>query len=166
MSALGQTTTWRRFWPRPLCLEQRTNSEAMGLSALCRYCCKSPKLKSDDFPARRRRKSKAQINVASGSLPRSPVSLSSSDEAPHIFTRKARLRLGETSISCAKRVLQQNLPIADIDRLFDHLVGAGEQRRRYDGDRLVAALVANGGGMPWVQTPASIGPETAFATAT
>jgi hypothetical protein len=35
------------------------------------------------------------------------VSLSSSDEVPHIFTRKSRLRPKEFLISSAKRLLQQ-----------------------------------------------------------
>ena len=47
-------------------------------------------------------------------LPRSPVSLSSGDEVPHIFTRKSRLQLGELLITSAKRLLQHNLPEADI----------------------------------------------------
>jgi hypothetical protein len=32
-------------------------------------------------------------DIASGSLPRSPVSLSPGDEVPHMFTQKPRLRL-------------------------------------------------------------------------
>jgi hypothetical protein len=40
------------------------------------------------------------------------VSLSSGDEAPHVFTRKSRLRPGKFLITGAKRVLQQNLPLA------------------------------------------------------
>jgi hypothetical protein len=42
------------------------------------------------------------------------MSLSSSDEVPHIFTRKSRLRPGKFLITGAKRVLQQNLPGTDI----------------------------------------------------
>src|SRR5215813_12358985 len=45
--------------------------------------------------------------VVSITLPRSPVSLSSGDEVPHIFTRKSRLRPGEFLITSAKRLLQQ-----------------------------------------------------------
>jgi hypothetical protein len=41
------------------------------------------------------------------------VSLSSGDEAPHIFTRKSRLKPGEFLITSAKGLLQQNLPFAD-----------------------------------------------------
>jgi hypothetical protein len=40
------------------------------------------------------------------------VSLSSGDEAPHIFTRKSHLQPGEFLITSAKRLLQQNLPIS------------------------------------------------------
>jgi hypothetical protein len=52
--------------------------------------------------------------VASGSLPKSPVSLSPGDEVPHMFTRKPRLQLEKFAINAAKRLLQHNLPQADI----------------------------------------------------
>src|SRR5260370_31693697 len=83
-------------------------------SAMCRYCCKSPKLPGDNFPAIRRSDRRPPICVASITLPRSPVSLSSGDEVPHIFTRKSRLQPGEFLISSAKRLLQQYLPVGDI----------------------------------------------------
>jgi hypothetical protein len=65
------------------------------------------------------------------------VSLSSGDEVPHISTRKSRLQPGEFLITSAKRLLQQYLPEAAVSNrsktaaLFDHLVGAREQRRRH-----------------------------------
>src|SRR6516225_9838528 len=83
------------------------------MSHRCRYCCKSPKLPGDNFPAIRRSDRRPPICVVSITLPRSPVSLSSGDEVPHIFTRKSRLQPGEFLISSAKRLLQQNLPTAD-----------------------------------------------------
>src|SRR6266436_4585103 len=46
----------------------------------CRLCCKSLKTPGDKFPARRRNKPRSLIDVASGSLPKSPVSLSPGDE--------------------------------------------------------------------------------------
>src|SRR5262249_13333163 len=46
-----------------------------------------------------------------------PVSLSSGDEVPHIFTRKSRLQPGEFLISSAKRLLQQYLPCVDGSEL-------------------------------------------------
>jgi hypothetical protein len=81
---------------------------------LCRYCCKSPKLPGDNFPAVRRSDRRPPICVVSITLPRSPVSLSSGDEVPHIFTRKSRLQPGEFLITSAKRLLQQYLPQTDI----------------------------------------------------
>jgi hypothetical protein len=45
------------------------------------------------------------IGVASIALPRSPVSLPSADEAPHIFTRKSRLQNFWPPVQ--KRLLQQ-----------------------------------------------------------
>src|SRR6476660_9589850 len=51
--------------------------------------------------------------MASTTLPTSPVSLSSGDEDPHVFTRKSRLRPKEFLIASAKRLLQQNLPLAE-----------------------------------------------------
>src|SRR5215831_6485005 len=78
------------------------------MSALGRYCCKSPKLPGDNFPAVRRSDRRPPIYVVSITLPRSPVSLSSSDEVSHIFTRKSRLQPGEFLITSAKRLLQHN----------------------------------------------------------
>src|SRR6516165_7900703 len=83
------------------------------MSACGRYCCKSPKLSGDNFPAVRRFDRRPPIYVVSITLPRSPVSLSSGDEVPHIFTRKSRLKPGEFLITSAKRLLQQYLPQAD-----------------------------------------------------
>ena len=84
------------------------------MSALCRHCCKSPKLSGDNFLAVRRFDRRPPIYVVSITLPRSPVSLSSGDEVPHIFTRKSRLQPGEFLITSAKRLLQHNLPEAVI----------------------------------------------------
>src|SRR6516165_10765516 len=103
----------------------------LTFAALCRYCCKSRKLPGDNFPAESRYVRRPPIFVASVPLPRSPVSLWSGDEVPHIFTRKSRLRPGEFLVSSAKRLLQQYLPQADLSRcstlrcrrLLDQLVG-------------------------------------------
>ena len=76
-------------------------------------CCKSLKTPGDKFPARSRNKPRALIDVASGSLPKSPW-LSPGDEVPHMFTRKPRLQLEKFAINGAKRLLQHNLPVAEI----------------------------------------------------
>jgi hypothetical protein len=80
--------------------------------ASCRLCCKSRKLLGDKFPARRQTNRRSPIWVASITLPKSPVSSSSGDEVPHIFTRKSRLQPGEFLITSAKGLLQQYLPFA------------------------------------------------------
>src|SRR6516162_6800438 len=80
------------------------------MSALCRLCCKSPKLPGDKFPAIRRTNRRPPICVVSIALPKSPVSSSSGDEVPHIFTRKSRLQPGEFLVTSAKRLLQQYPP--------------------------------------------------------
>ena len=98
----------------------------LATSALCRYCCKSPKLPGNNFPAIRRSDRRPPICVVSITLPKSPVSLSSGGEVPHIFTRKSRLQPGEFLISSAKRLLQQNLPCVDgseLARLFFTFAG-------------------------------------------
>jgi len=92
----------------PLCLKSGQTADSVRMSALCRYCCKSPKLPGDNFPALGRSDRRPPIYVVSITLPRSPVSLSSGDEAPHIFTRKSHLQPGEFLITSAKRLLQQN----------------------------------------------------------
>ena len=97
-----------------------TNHE--GTSASGRYCCKSRKSLGDNFPAKGRRDRRPSISVLSIALRRSPVSLPSGDEVPHIFTRKARLRPREFLISSAKRLLQQNLPKGDIRIAADFLI--------------------------------------------
>src|SRR6266576_3421036 len=73
------------------------------MSEMCQYCCKSPKLPGDNFPAVRRFDRRPPIYVVSITLPRSPVSLSSGDEVPQIFTRKSRPQPGEFLITSAKR---------------------------------------------------------------
>ena len=68
----------------------------------------SLKTPGDKFPTTRQNKPRSLIDVASGSLARSPVSLSPGDEVPHMFTRKPHPRLEEFAITCTKRLLQQN----------------------------------------------------------
>src|SRR6516164_3406620 len=82
-------------------------------SAAGRYCCKSRKSSGDNFPAKGRRDRRPSISVLSIALPRSPVSLPSGDEVPHIFTRKSRVQPREFLISGAKRLLQQYRPVPD-----------------------------------------------------
>jgi hypothetical protein len=54
------------------------------------------------------------INLASGFLPKSPVSSSLRDEVPHIFIPKLHLEPREFLISSAKRLLQQYQHKADM----------------------------------------------------
>src|SRR6516225_8405682 len=85
------------------------------VTAACdRFCCKSRKSPGDNFPAKGRHDRRPSIPVLSIALPRSPVSLRSGDEVPHIFTRKSRLRPREFLISSAKRLLQQNRPDPEV----------------------------------------------------
>src|SRR6202011_1020556 len=77
-----------------------------------RFCCKSPKLPGANFSAVKKSDRRPPIDVAPITLPRSPASLSSGNEVPHMFTRKSRLRPKEFLISSAKRLLQQNLHLA------------------------------------------------------
>jgi hypothetical protein len=79
-----------------------------AMSVIGRLCCKSLKTPAGKFPARRRNKPRSLIDVASGSLPKSPVSLSPGDEVPHMFTQKPRLQLEKFAINGAKRLLQHN----------------------------------------------------------
>src|SRR6516225_11064802 len=81
---------------------------------LLRFCCKTPKLLGAKFPAIRRSDPQPPIFVASVPFPRSPMSLWSRDEVPHIFARTSRLRPGEFLVTCAKRLLQQNPPISGL----------------------------------------------------
>ena len=87
--------------------------EGAAISGYGRYCCKSPKLPGANFLAVKKSDRRPRIDVASITLPRSPTSLSSRNEVPHIFTRKSCVRPKEILITSAKRLLQQNLPEAD-----------------------------------------------------
>src|SRR2546430_3176360 len=68
---------------------------------------KEKKFQANFLPAVRLTHLLPPIYVVSITLPGSPVSLSSGDEVPHIFTRKSRLQPGEFLITGAKRLLQQ-----------------------------------------------------------
>src|ERR1700737_4211636 len=86
------------------------------MSACGRYCCKSPKLPGANFSAVKKSDRRPPVDVASITLPRSPASLSSGDEVPHIFTRNSRVQPKEILITSAKRLLQQNRHIAAQSR--------------------------------------------------
>src|SRR6516165_9310846 len=121
----------------------------MLMPAVCRYCCKSPKLPGGNFPATRRSHQRAPILVASVTLPRSPVSFSSSDEVPHIFARKSRLQPAEFLITCAKRLLQQYLPGPDVSRcktvfLLDDLIGGHLHDQRHREAERLGGLAIDG----------------------
>jgi hypothetical protein len=105
----GDRVTDRLLRCMSLVLALRDSSlQCQARSVLDGLCCKSPKLLGDNFPAIRRSDRRPTIFVDSITLPRSPVSLSSGDEVPHIFTRKSRLQPGKILITSAKRLLQQN----------------------------------------------------------
>ena len=87
------------------------------MSEFGRYCCKSPKLPGDNFPAIRRSDRRPPIRVISIALPKSPVSLARDDEVPRVLIRKSRLKPGEFLITSAKRLLQHNLPTAEVSNL-------------------------------------------------
>src|SRR6266511_2398763 len=86
------------------------------MSAPGRLCCKSPKLPGDKILAIRRTNRRPPIYAASVTLPSSPARSASGNEVPHIFTRKSRLQPGEFLVTSAKRLLQQYLPIGDIQQ--------------------------------------------------
>src|SRR5262249_51506298 len=73
-------------------------------------------LQGHEFFAKTRNGKQSPIRIDAIALSKSPVSLMLGDEVPHIFTRKPRLRPLEFLILGAKRLLQHNLPIADIAR--------------------------------------------------
>src|SRR5262245_47314567 len=103
-------------------------------SASCRYCCKSRKLQGHEFFAKTSTEKQSPIRIASIALPKPPVSLARGDEVPHISTRKPHQPPLEFLTTCAKRLLQQNLPKPAVSNrskpnsLFDHLIGADQHR--------------------------------------
>ena len=110
MSALGHPRprpAKTRANARPLRPESGQTADRLGMSGLCRLCCKSPKLPGDKILAIRRTNRRPPIYAASVTLPSSPARSSSGNEVPHIFTRKSRLQPGEFLVTSAKRLLQQ-----------------------------------------------------------
>src|SRR6476659_1719313 len=87
------------------------------MSVECRLCCKSLKTPGDKFPVRSRNKPRSLIDVASGSLPKSPVSLSPGDEVPHMFTRKPRLQLEKFCDQRCKKTFATKSAISGHDVL-------------------------------------------------
>ena len=89
---------------------------------LClRLCCKSRKLQGHEFFAKTRNGMQSPIRVGAIALSKSPVSLTLGDEAPHIFTRKPRLRPLEFLTLGAKRLLQHNPSDSDRSRHVSEL---------------------------------------------
>jgi hypothetical protein len=103
-------------------LSQPKLAVPIGTAGSRRYCCKSPKLPGANFPAARQSNPRPSIDIALITLPRSSVNLSSGDEVPRIFTRKSRLQLGELSIACAKRLLQQQLRTHALQQTIPHSI--------------------------------------------
>ena len=85
-------------------------------SVVGRFCCKTPKMPFDQFPANRPNEPRSPIDVAVRPLPRSPVSSSLDNVVPQSIVRSPRARPGEFGFSHAKRLLQQNLEKTGSDR--------------------------------------------------
>src|SRR6202022_946915 len=120
---------------RPQHLNKQTLQRHDRGASSCRYFFKSPKLLGYNFLAIRRSDPRPPIFTVSITLPRSPVSLSSGDEVPHIFTRNSRLRSEEFLITSAKRLLQQYLPLPDSCSAANRPVpGPASANRQRDGD--------------------------------
>jgi hypothetical protein len=107
--------------------------ERKGRWAIGRYCCKSPKLPGANFSAVKKTDRRPPVDVASITLPRSPASLSSGDEVPHIFTRKSRVQPKEIFITSAKRLLQHNLPKRDY--ASPEAAGVADRKAEEHSDR-------------------------------
>src|SRR3984893_9233993 len=86
------------------------------MRAIDRCSSKSPKLPGANFSAARQFDPRSSIDIASITLARSHVSLSSGDEVPHILTRNSRPRSGEFLITSAKRLFQQHRHNSDLSQ--------------------------------------------------
>jgi len=98
----------------PLWCALRTQVGRRDMSALCRFCCKSRKSNEPENLA----KGDFQRAVTSRSvvtpLRRSVVVFPRNDLVPHIVACNTRQRPRKCSFVTPKRLLQQNLPTADI----------------------------------------------------
>jgi hypothetical protein len=127
MSARGQKHELpRRSIAVRFNLNEQTPTGRVQCDAVCRFCCKSPKLPGANFSAVEKSDRRPPFDVASITLPRSPASLSSGDEVPHIFTRNSRVQPKEILITSAKRLLQQNLPIVDSYTATNYVHGCND----------------------------------------
>jgi hypothetical protein len=104
----------RLFRSLPLIPQERKYSGHRWWSDWCRFCCKSRKLHRSDSLVKSQNTNRSTIRITSVALSKSPMSLARGDEVPQISTRKMRLRPSEVLAPSAKRLLQQNLPTADI----------------------------------------------------
>src|ERR1700738_3638644 len=92
-------------------------------------------------------------------LAKPPVSLSRGDEVPHIFIRKSHQRARKILIRSGKRLLQQNLPIADSC--------TAQKSHSYPSPRwrAQAASVEDGGRAAFAVVPmSSLGKEPLYAS--
>jgi hypothetical protein len=83
-----------------------SNLPIQGAMAIASAVAKVPNCPSAYFPAVKKPDRRPPVDLASITLPRSPASLSSGDEVPHIFQPKEI-----STTTSARRLLQQNLPI-------------------------------------------------------
>ena len=62
------------------------------------------------------KRKRSMIRIAPVALPKSPINLAQGDDVPQIITRITRQRPSEFLTSPVKRLLQHNLPTADIQK--------------------------------------------------
>jgi hypothetical protein len=103
---------------RPIFAVPRDMNFGVASLLVADIVAKVPNCPAPNFLAVKKSDRRPPNDVASITLPRSPVSLSSGDEVPHILTRKSRLRSKEFLIASAKRdrLLTNNL--LRIERWF------------------------------------------------
>src|SRR6516225_8606163 len=78
------------------------------MSAVGRFCCKTPKSLGTNFLVKKLRLVPSPINRAPSSLPKSPVSLPPENEVPQISIQKSHQQPRKILVCSGKGLLQQN----------------------------------------------------------
>src|SRR6516225_6537474 len=91
------------------------------MSAVGRFCCKTPKSLGTNFLVKKLRLVPSPINRAPSSLPKSPVSSPPENEVPQISIQKSHQQPRKILACGGKGLLQQNRPVCDMPRCPLHV---------------------------------------------
>jgi hypothetical protein len=98
----------------PLYPHKQTSLPCVGMSQMCRFCCKSRKSSDPKNLAKVDLSTSSAAVLLFNSTTGSLVDFGCNDMVPHVAARKTHQRLYKVSFVPPKKILQQYLPIADM----------------------------------------------------